>query len=136
RLDRLAANAARLAEANQEVDVLGARFLLDDVLEQEVARVGVGAVGVDGRAPERELRDVLVVLTDPGAELLPRELAAHPALREGVQAAVAGGDGILELGAELAHGSPPGGGDDASRVGSRPARGRRDWVGRGRGARG
>src|SRR5207244_3365150 len=121
---------ARVAEADQEVDVLGARFLLADGLEQEVARVGVGAVGVDGRAPARELRDVLIVLTDPGAELLPRELAAHPALREGVQAAVAGGDGILELGAELAHGSPPGGGDDASRVGSSQATaGEIGWVG-------
>jgi len=52
--------------------VLDARLLLDDVLEQEVARVGVGALGVDGRAPARELRDVLVVLADPGTELLPR----------------------------------------------------------------
>src|SRR6266850_6341535 len=55
RLDLLAAHAARLAEADQEVDVLGAGFLLDDVLEQEVARVGVRALGVDGRAPAREL---------------------------------------------------------------------------------
>src|SRR3989442_1678752 len=116
--------AARPAEGDQEVDVLGARFLLDDGLEQEVARVGVGALGVDGRAPARELRDVLVVLTDPGAELLPRELAAHPALREGVHAAVAGGGGLLPLRGGLARGAPPPGRGGGSRVRGREARGR------------
>src|SRR5256885_3595189 len=47
-LDLRARHAARLGEADQEVDVLGARLLLDDVLEQEVARVGIGALAVDG----------------------------------------------------------------------------------------
>ncbi len=36
--------------------MLHAALLLDDVLEQEVARVGVRAARVDGRAPLRELR--------------------------------------------------------------------------------
>src|SRR5205814_6350396 len=103
--------------------VLDARLLLDDVLEEEVARVGVGALGVDGRAPARELRDVLVMLADPGPELLPRELAAHPALGERIQPAVTRGDGVLELTAELAHDSPPGRRDDASRVGGSQERG-------------
>jgi hypothetical protein len=103
--------SAGLTEADEQVDVLGPRLLLDDVLEQEIARVGVGALGVDGRAPARELRHVLVVLAHPGAELVSRQLALHPRLGERVQAAVAGVDGVLELAAELAllsaHGPPP-----------------------------
>src|SRR5712691_10314630 len=51
---------------------------------------------VYGGAPARELRDVLVMLGRPGAELGTRELTLHPLLRERVQAAVAGADGALE----------------------------------------
>src|SRR5262249_35260870 len=120
-LDRRAGDAARLAEADQQIDVLGPRFLLDDVLEQKVTRVRVRALGVDGRAPARELRDVLIVLAHPGAELLTRELTVDPALGERIHPAVPRGDGVLELGTEFAHGSPPGGRDDASRVGGSQA---------------
>jgi hypothetical protein len=88
------------------------RLLLDDVLEQEVAGVGIGALGVDGRAPAWELRHVLVVLAHPGAQLGSRELALHPLLGERIEAAVAGVDGILQLATERArfgvHGAPPG----------------------------
>jgi len=59
-----------LREADEEIDVLGARLFLDDVLQQEVARAGIEAVAVDGRAPAGELRDVLVVLRRPRAELV------------------------------------------------------------------
>src|SRR5436309_2185427 len=99
-------DTARLREADQQVDVLGAGLFLDDVLEQEVPRVRIRALAVYGGAPARELRDVLVMLRRPGAELGTRELTLHPLLREGVQAAVAGADGTLELCAELtlAHG--------------------------------
>src|SRR5436189_1743678 len=71
------AHATRLGEADEEIDVLHAGFLLDDVLQQEVTRVGVRTFRVDGGTPARELRDVLVVLGRPGAELRPRELALH-----------------------------------------------------------
>src|SRR3989449_1683608 len=94
-------DTARLREADQQVDVLGAGLFLDDVLEQEVPRVRIRALAVYGGAPARELRDVLVMLGRPGAELGTRELTLHPLLRERVQAAVAGADGALELCAEL-----------------------------------
>jgi hypothetical protein len=68
--------------------VLGAGLLLDDVLEQEVARIRVRALAVDGRAPARELRDVLVVLRGPRAELGAGQLALDPLFREWVEAAV------------------------------------------------
>src|SRR5262249_1816875 len=74
-----------------------------DVLEQEVAGVGVPALAVHGGAPAGELRDVLVVLAGPLGELGAGELAAHPLLGEGVQAAVPRVDGVLELGAKRAH---------------------------------
>src|SRR5215470_9315927 len=107
--DLLAAHPAGLAESDQQVDVLRTRFFFDDVLEQEITRVRVGALGVDGRAPARELRNVLVMLAHPRAELRARQLAVHPPLGERIHAAVAGGHGVLELGAEFGHGSPPGG---------------------------
>src|SRR5207244_3773918 len=91
------AHAARLGEADQEIHVLGSRLLLDDVLEQEVARVRVRALAVHGGAPPRELRHVLVVLRRPRAELGARQLALHPLLGERVQPAVPGIDGGLEL---------------------------------------
>ena len=109
-LDLGAAHPAGLAEADEEVHVLGAGFLLDDVLEQEVARVRIRAVAVDGGAPPRELRHVLVVLADPGAELGAGQLAIDPLLGEGIDAAMAGIHGVLELGAErarAAHGGSP-----------------------------
>src|SRR2546426_12417440 len=87
----------RLGEADQEIHVLGSRLLLDDVLEQEVARVRVRALAVHGGAPPRELRHVLVVLRRPRAELGARQLALHPLLGERVQPAVPGIDGGLEL---------------------------------------
>src|SRR2546425_4969398 len=96
-LDLGAAHAARLGEADQEIHVLGSRLLLDDVLEQEVARVRVRALAVHGGAPPRELRHVLVVLCRPRAELGARQLALHPLLGERVQPAVPGIDGGLEL---------------------------------------
>src|SRR3989475_11443120 len=77
--------------------VLGSRLLLDDVLEQEVARVRVRALAVHGGAPPRELRHVLVVLCRPRAELGARQLALHPLLGERVQPAGPGIDGGLEL---------------------------------------
>src|SRR2546428_11107180 len=86
-------DTARLREADQQVDVLGAGLFLDDVLEQEVPRVRIRALAVDGGAPTRELRDVLVMLGRPGAELGTREITLHPLLRERVQAAVAGAGG-------------------------------------------
>jgi len=57
---------ARLGEADQQIDVLGAGFFLDDVLEQEIARVGVRALTVHRGAPAGKLRDVLMVLGRPG----------------------------------------------------------------------
>src|SRR5215831_19247525 len=89
-LDLLAAHPARLREADQEIDVLHARLLLDDVLEQEIARVRVRALRVYRGAPPRELRHVLVVLTRPRAELLAAELALDPFLGERIQPAVPG----------------------------------------------
>src|SRR5215470_6884886 len=132
------AQSARLAEADQEIHVLGAGLLLDDVLEQEVARVRVGAAAVDGRAPAGELRDVLVVLANPGAELPASQLPVYPLLGEGIHATVAGVDGLLELGPERAHGghtAPPWWWVDrtprlAGRSGpSGPASGHRDTCG-------
>ena len=89
--------------------MLGARLFLDDVLEQEVAGVRIRALAVHGGAPAGELRDVLMVLGRPGAELRPRQLTLDPLLRERIQAAVPSADGGLELDAEwaLAHGLPP-----------------------------
>src|ERR1051326_2839292 len=98
----LAADPARFAEADEQVDVLHAALLLDDVLEQEIARVGVRASREDGRAPLRELANVLEVLAHPLAQLLPRQLAVDPRVRERVHAAVPRVDGVLELGAECA----------------------------------
>ena len=54
-LDLGARHAARLREADQQVDVLGAGFLLDDVLEQEIPRVRVGALTVHRGASAGEL---------------------------------------------------------------------------------
>ena len=93
-------DAARLREADQQIDVLGAGLFLDDVLEQEIPRVRIRAPAVHRGAPARELRDVLIVLGRPRPELGPRQLAFHPLLRERIQAAVAGADGGLELCAE------------------------------------
>ena len=74
----------------------------------QVARVGIGAAGVDRRAPLGELPHVLIVLTDPLAQLRPGQVAVHPLLRERVHPAVARVDGLLELGAERrgGHGVP------------------------------
>src|SRR5439155_19231038 len=72
--------------------------------------VRIGTLGVDGRAPARELRDVLVMLGGPTSQLRARELALRPLLGEGIHAAVAGVDGGAELLAErarLAHWRPP-----------------------------
>src|SRR5262249_19558556 len=110
RLDLAAADAARFGEADQEIDVLRAGLFLDDVLQQEVPCVLVRAVAVDRRAPARELRDVLVVLRGPEAELGPRQLAVHPLLRERVHPAVPGVDRGFELLPEwtrLSHGLSP-----------------------------
>src|SRR4029077_17876563 len=83
-------------------DVLGAGLLLDDVLEQEVPRVAVRALGVDGRAPSGKLRDVLVMLGRPRSELGARQLTLHPLLRERVETAVARVDRRFQLFPELA----------------------------------
>src|SRR6185437_1201112 len=93
---------ARLAEADEEIHVLGAGLLLDDVLEQEVPGVRIRAAAVHDRAPPRELRDVLVVLADPLAELGAGQLSVDPLLGDRVQPAVPGVDGVLELGPERA----------------------------------
>src|SRR5262250_3914216 len=110
-LDLLAAHPARLREADQEIDVLHSRLLLDDVLEQEIARVRVRALRVHRGAPPRELRHVLVVLARPRAELLAAELALDPFLGERIHPAVPGLHGALEALAEgtlgLAHDQPP-----------------------------
>src|SRR6266446_5801880 len=107
RLHLRAAHPAGLGEADQEVDVLHARFLFHDVLQEEVAGIGVRTLGVDRCAPARELRHVLVVLARPRAQLGARELPLHPFLREGIHAAVLGGDGAFQALAErtlaLAH---------------------------------
>src|SRR5207247_10221200 len=71
----------------------------------------------------RELRNVLMMLADPRAQLLARQLAVDPALGERIHPAVSRGHGVLELGAKFVHDSPPGGRDDASRVGSSQAAG-------------
>src|SRR5919201_5052922 len=97
-LDVVAAHPARLAETNQQVDVLGARFFLDDVLQQEIPRVGVRTLGVHGGTPARKLRHVLIMLADPGPELLARQLAVDPALGERIHPAVAGGRECRPLG--------------------------------------
>ena len=47
RLDVRRGHPAGLGESDEQVDVLGPGFFLDDVLQQEVARVGIGAVPVD-----------------------------------------------------------------------------------------
>src|SRR4029453_1887257 len=103
RLDIVGGHAARFAEAGQQVYVLNAAILLDDVLEQEGARLGVGSIAVPRRAPAGELRDVLVVLADPRSELGAGQLAVDPLLGERVHPAVAGVDGRLELSAERTH---------------------------------
>src|SRR6266536_3462721 len=104
----LATHSAGFREANEKIDVLDSRFLLDDVLEQKIAGVRVGALGIDGGAPPRELRDILVVLAGPRAELLAAQLSFDPLLGEGIHAAVLGLDGGLETLAEgaldVAHG--------------------------------
>src|SRR2546422_215266 len=74
----LAGAAAGLGEPDQEVHVLGPRLLLDDVLQQKVARVRVRALSVHRRAPARELGDVLVVLARPRPELGSGQLAVAP----------------------------------------------------------
>ena len=102
RLDLLAAHPAGFRKADQQVDMLHPRFFFNDVLEQEIPRVRIRALSVDGRAPARELRDVLVVLRGPRAELRPRQLPLDPLLGEGVHPAVLGGDGGLEALAERA----------------------------------
>src|SRR3989441_3098192 len=101
-LDLGRGHVARLCEADKEIHGLGSRLLLDEVLEQEVARIRVRALAVHGGAPPRELRHVLVVLRRPRAELGARQLALHPLLGERVQPAVSGIDGGLELLAERA----------------------------------
>src|SRR5262249_16896584 len=74
-----------------------------------------------------ELGDVLVVLADPRAQLVPAQLALHPLLGERGQAAVPGADGLLEPGAELARGGAhddllPSDGPGARNLTGRPER--------------
>src|SRR3984893_12814273 len=107
RLHLSTADPAGLGEADQQVDVLDPRFLFHDVLQEEVSGIGIRALGVDGGAPARELRHVLVVLAGPRAQLSARQIPLHPFLREGIHAAVLGGNGALQALAErtlaLAH---------------------------------
>jgi hypothetical protein len=107
---RVVAHAARLAETDEEVDVLHAALFLDDVLEQEVPRVTVRTPRVHAGAPARELADVLVVLTHPLAELVAVQPPGHPLLGKRIHAAVPCIDGVLEPSAERGrgHDAPPG----------------------------
>src|SRR5206468_10345410 len=102
-------HSARLSEADEQFDVLHPRLLLDDVLEEKITGIRVGALRVHRGAPPSELRDVLVVLTGPGAELLAAQLALHPLLGEGIHPAVLGLDGGLQALAEGALGVAHGG---------------------------